>query len=155
MLTPCRYLSKIADQTVALIANEHARDLILVDTDGPSDSVLEASDDEDSEDENDDRLFTFEVTKTREEEENVTVSPGFEVCFPTRPTAAAFNLLSTDTQLASQSSSYARRCPRGTIAAQTSAHRWRNQYWISHCRLREGSANKQDEKRRFLATPAH
>ena len=82
MLKSCRYLSKIANQTVALIADEHARDLVLIDNETPFDSMTEAHDVDDSEDDDDDdRLFTFEVTKTREEEENVTASPGFEVCF--------------------------------------------------------------------------
>lgn len=32
-------------------------------------------------DDNDDRLFTFEITKTNEQEESVVSRPGFRVCF--------------------------------------------------------------------------
>jgi hypothetical protein len=35
----------------------------------------------DIDDEQSDRLFTFEVAKTNEQEEGVTVRPGFSVCY--------------------------------------------------------------------------
>lgn len=38
-----------------------------------------------------DRLFTFEVMKTREEEENVTTAEGFEVLFPSQEAVSRLN----------------------------------------------------------------
>ena len=45
------------------------------------------SDDQLSEDDEDDtdRLFTFEVAKTKEQEEGVSVRQGFEACYPFHP----------------------------------------------------------------------
>lgn len=40
-----------------------------------SDDILSDSDEDDT-----DRLFTFEVAKTKEQEEGVSVRQGFEVC---------------------------------------------------------------------------
>lgn len=68
-----RYLTKIADQSVVLISDEHAAGIIWDD-----DSIDDAAD-ADADDESD-RLFTFQVAKTHEQEENVTTRPGFEVC---------------------------------------------------------------------------
>ena len=45
-------------------------------TDEPEDFIMEL------EDENSDRLFTFEVAKTNEQEEDVTVRTGFKVSSP-------------------------------------------------------------------------
>jgi len=42
-----------------------------------SDDQLSESDEDDT-----DRLFTFEVAKTKEQEEGVSVRQGFEVCHP-------------------------------------------------------------------------
>lgn len=42
-----------------------------------SDDQLSESDEDDT-----DRLFTFEVAKTKEQEEGVSVRQGFEVCYP-------------------------------------------------------------------------
>jgi hypothetical protein len=42
-----------------------------------SDDQLSESDGDDT-----DRLFTFEVAKTKEQEEGVSVRQGFEVCYP-------------------------------------------------------------------------
>jgi hypothetical protein len=42
-----------------------------------SDDQLSESDEDDT-----DRLFTFEVAKTKEQEEGVSVRQGFEVCDP-------------------------------------------------------------------------
>ncbi len=42
-----------------------------------SDDQLSESDDDDT-----DRLFTFEVAKTKEQEEGVSVRQGFEACYP-------------------------------------------------------------------------
>ena len=66
-----RYLSKIADQVVCLMSDEHAEAVVWRQDDVDSDS--------DSLDDETDRLFAFEVSKTNEQEENVTAQPGFEV----------------------------------------------------------------------------
>ena len=73
-----RYLTKIADQIVALIADEHADTIVWGSEDGKvdDDEEMEELDDLD----NVDRLYTFAVSKTKEQEENVTSSPGFSVC---------------------------------------------------------------------------
>ncbi|KIP12766.1 hypothetical protein PHLGIDRAFT_113364 [Phlebiopsis gigantea 11061_1 CR5-6] len=76
-VTFMRYLTKIADQIVALISDEHADAIVWGSNDSkPShDDDMEALDDL----ENVDRLYTFEVSKTKEQEENVTSSPGFNI----------------------------------------------------------------------------
>ncbi|KAI0692274.1 hypothetical protein BC835DRAFT_1277959 [Cytidiella melzeri] len=65
-----RYLTKIADQTVVLISDVHANGIIWDES--TTDDSVDSCDDSD-------RLFTFSVSKTREQEENVTVKPGFVV----------------------------------------------------------------------------
>ncbi|KAF8124364.1 hypothetical protein EV363DRAFT_1227517 [Boletus edulis] len=70
-VTFMRYLSKICDQVTALISEDHAKSMIWnnsVGDDHPSES-----DEDDT-----DRLFTFEVAKTKEQEESVSVRQGFE-----------------------------------------------------------------------------
>lgn len=66
-----RYLTKITDQVVCLISDEHARAIVWNDAEDlpPVDTWEEDSD----------RLYTFEVLKTNEQEENVTARPGFTV----------------------------------------------------------------------------
>lgn len=54
-----------------LVSDEHAGGLVWED-DSHND-VEDTNDDSD-------RLFTFNVAKTNEQEENVTAKPGFEVC---------------------------------------------------------------------------
>lgn len=66
-----RYLTKLTDQVVALISDEHAQSIIFKEE--MSDEDMEIDDDDS------DRLFAFEVSKTNEQEENVTLRPGFEV----------------------------------------------------------------------------
>jgi hypothetical protein len=70
---PSRYLTKIADQVVALISPEHARGIAW--SDDPEYSMEE----DEGEGEEDDRLYRFEVAKTKEEDENVQIRQGFEV----------------------------------------------------------------------------
>lgn len=67
----CRYLTKICDQIVALVSHGDAESIVWHD-----DKEDDAMDDEEDES---DRLFTFEVEKTKEQEENVTTRPGFQV----------------------------------------------------------------------------
>lgn len=68
-----RYLSKISDQILCFISPEQAHTIVWNDRDELKDAAMDV-DNEDS-----DRLFTFEVAKTNEQEENVTVRPGFRV----------------------------------------------------------------------------
>ncbi|KAI0089047.1 hypothetical protein BDY19DRAFT_993280 [Irpex rosettiformis] len=64
-----RYLTKIADQIVVLISDEHADGIVW--DEGPSGNPKKSS--------KSGRLFTYKVAKTHEQEENVTVHPGFEI----------------------------------------------------------------------------
>jgi hypothetical protein len=66
-----RYLTKIAHQTLALISPEHASHIVWSEDD-EEDLVDEDEDDSD-------RLFSFEVAKTKEQDEDVQASPGFSV----------------------------------------------------------------------------
>ena len=61
----------MCDQVVCLISPDHAQSIVWKDGD---EDVSMDSDDEES-----DRLFTFEVSKTNEQEESVTSRPGFNV----------------------------------------------------------------------------
>jgi hypothetical protein len=65
------YLMKMADQVVALISHEHAQDLIWnrFDAEEDEDEVLDFDDDIESE----------VKEKTAEQEEDVSVRPGFRV----------------------------------------------------------------------------
>ncbi|KAI1789533.1 hypothetical protein LXA43DRAFT_1153915 [Ganoderma leucocontextum] len=71
-VTFMRYLTKIADQVVCLMSDEHAEAMVWRGE--ALDSEQDSIDDEDS-----DRLFAFEVSKTNEQEEGVTSRPGFEI----------------------------------------------------------------------------
>jgi hypothetical protein len=62
---PSSYLTKITDQVAALISTEHAKGMAW------------SNDSEKSMQYN--RLFRFEVAKTRDEEENVQIRQGFDV----------------------------------------------------------------------------
>lgn len=66
-----RYLTKLCDQVVSLISDEHANALEWGDE---SEDIASELDDEM------DRMFAFQVSKTNEQEENVIVRQGFEVC---------------------------------------------------------------------------
>lgn len=59
---------------VALLSNEHAGSLIL--NDGLAEEDISEVDENLNDD---DRLFSFEVQKTKEEEENIFLFPGFTV----------------------------------------------------------------------------
>ncbi|KAA1477855.1 hypothetical protein DENSPDRAFT_933970 [Dentipellis sp. KUC8613] len=69
-VTFIRYLTKLCDQTIAFMSSECARAIVWQGED--ADSVLETSEVADT-----DRLFTFEVAKMNEQEENITARPGF------------------------------------------------------------------------------
>ncbi|EIW81351.1 hypothetical protein CONPUDRAFT_82336 [Coniophora puteana RWD-64-598 SS2] len=69
-ITFMRYLSKICDQTMALMSGEYAQAIVWKETE--DDDTYMDSDDEGSE-----RMYAFEVCKTNEQEESVKVRPGF------------------------------------------------------------------------------
>ena len=64
-----RYLTKICDQVVALLSADHSASLVLSDANDDSDNGS-AGDSE--------RLFTFEVAETIQQESAV-LRPGFQV----------------------------------------------------------------------------
>ena len=66
------YLTKLADQVVALISDEHADKLVWKES-------ISADADASSDEEESDRLFTFQVSKTVAQEESVMARPGFHV----------------------------------------------------------------------------
>ena len=65
----------MCDQVVALLSPEHSASIIWNDEDSDSEPV-------DTDVGDTDRLFTFEVAKTNEQEENAVTSPGFQVPIP-------------------------------------------------------------------------
>lgn len=69
-----RYLTKMCDQVVALLSPDYSASIVWNDEDGKSDTNSEDIDAGDSE-----RLFTFEVAKTKEQEESAVSRPGFQV----------------------------------------------------------------------------
>ncbi|KAG8989467.1 hypothetical protein FRB94_014374 [Tulasnella sp. JGI-2019a] len=75
-----RYLTRLSDQICALISLEHSASLVWKDFDSDEAHKDDASDGEgcDSEDDNEDRSFRFEVAKTVEQGESATVHDGFE-----------------------------------------------------------------------------
>lgn len=67
-----RYLTKIADQILVLLSEEYASAIVWSEEETIETlDLIEGAVD---------RMFTFEVAKTKEEKENVTPRPGFEVC---------------------------------------------------------------------------
>ncbi|KAI9455179.1 hypothetical protein BJY52DRAFT_1224795, partial [Lactarius psammicola] len=71
-VTFMRYLTKMCDQVVALMSADHSASIVWNDED--RDSVSVDMDSGDSE-----RLFTFEVAKTNEQEESAVSRPGFQM----------------------------------------------------------------------------
>lgn len=66
----------MCDQVVSLISSEHAKTIIWSEEDDENvdnDQTLDLDQDES------DRMFTFEVAQTNEQEESVTVREGFKV----------------------------------------------------------------------------
>ena len=69
-----RYLTKICDQVVALLSAEQSASIVWGDDDSGTESEDDTGDD--------DRLFTYEVAKRNEQEENAVSRPGFQVIPP-------------------------------------------------------------------------
>jgi hypothetical protein len=62
----------MCDQVVALLSPDHSSSIVWNDEDGDTNSEdIDAGDSE--------RLFTFEVAKTNEQEESAVSRPGFQV----------------------------------------------------------------------------
>jgi hypothetical protein len=70
----CRYLTKMCDQVVVLMSPEHSTSIVWNDDDDSKPVDADVGDT--------DRLFTFEVAKTNEQDENAIASPGFQVNIP-------------------------------------------------------------------------
>jgi hypothetical protein len=69
-----RYLTKICDQLVCLLSSEHSQAIVWGDeVDDLANTSLVSKNDYQA------RLFSFEVAKTHEQEENVIVRQGFTV----------------------------------------------------------------------------
>jgi hypothetical protein len=66
-------LTKIVDQLYCLISSDHASSLVWAG------EVQEVQEIDGEDDDQVDRMFTFEVTKTNEQEENVLSRPGIKV----------------------------------------------------------------------------
>lgn len=72
-ITFMRYLTKICDQVVALLSPEQSASIVWNDEQSRAESAdRNVGDDSD-------RLFTFEVAETNEQEENAVARPGFQV----------------------------------------------------------------------------
>lgn len=74
MTQDIRYLTTICDQVMALISPEHARSVVWSGQEGEDTMEMDENQDEY------DRMFTFEVRKTNEQEEAIKPRPGFKVC---------------------------------------------------------------------------
>lgn len=62
----------MCDQVVALLSPDHSASIVWHDDDGDTGSIdIDTGDSE--------RLFTFEVAKTNEQEESAASGPGFQV----------------------------------------------------------------------------
>jgi hypothetical protein len=81
-ITFMRYLTRLADQVFSLISTEHASKLVWndasMDADEPDFEDFGFAD-EDATLLDSDRFFDFEVVVRRDQDEGVTVSPGFSV----------------------------------------------------------------------------
>ncbi|KDQ06301.1 hypothetical protein BOTBODRAFT_60673 [Botryobasidium botryosum FD-172 SS1] len=71
-ITFMRYLSKITDQLLALLSPTDARSMVWNDE-------LDELDTEEEDAEDLDRLYTFEVSKTKDQQEDVKISAGFTI----------------------------------------------------------------------------
>ena len=72
--TPCRFLTKLCDQVVALISDQHSERLVFDNDTEHVDVDINPNAVDDS-----DRLFHFEVQQTRQQEDSARASKGFKV----------------------------------------------------------------------------
>ena len=63
----------MCDQIVSLISSEHAQTILWSEEDSEDEDIFEVDHDES------DRMFTFKVAQTNEQEETVVVREGFRV----------------------------------------------------------------------------
>ncbi len=84
-----RSLTKICDQIIALLSPEHSTTIIWNDEESDAESVDMSAGDFD-------RVYTFEVTETNEQEENAVSYPGFQVPFLSVLRKAASDLSKMD-----------------------------------------------------------
>ncbi|KAG6369029.1 hypothetical protein JVT61DRAFT_1964, partial [Boletus reticuloceps] len=75
-ITFTRYLTKMCDQVVSLISPEHAATIVWSEKDSED---KDEGDKFDIDQDESDRMFSFEVARTDEQEESVTVRKGFKV----------------------------------------------------------------------------
>lgn len=73
-----RYLTQLSDQIVALVSTEQAKSFVW-DSNIRNTEMQAARDAEDDDDDDTMRMFSFEVSKSEEQEDNVTASEGFQV----------------------------------------------------------------------------
>ena len=76
-----RYLTKLSDQVICLMSNEHSHAIVWgedQDEKLPPEKKKPAAHN---------RLYTFAVQKTKEQEENVSMHDGFKVCIGDHPHA--------------------------------------------------------------------
>ena len=71
----CRFLTKLCDQVVALISDQHSEKLVF---DNDMEDVDVDFDDPDAVDDSD-RVFSFEVQQTRQQEDSARAGKGFKV----------------------------------------------------------------------------
>ena len=79
-----RYLNKLCDQLVCLLSSEHSKALVWGNDDNNQADEEYDDDDEEgtstgSEETDSDRFVSFEVAKTKDQEENVAIRAGFLV----------------------------------------------------------------------------
>jgi len=72
---PCRFLTKLCDQVVSLISDQHSEKLVFK---SDAEQVDVEFDDFDAADDSD-RLFDFEVRQTGQQEDSATAGEGFKV----------------------------------------------------------------------------
>ena len=78
-----RYLTKMCDQVVALLSPKQSASLVWNDQESDTESVdMDVGDS--------DRLYTFEVAETNEQEQSAVARPGFKVLFSLLTDTPAF-----------------------------------------------------------------
>jgi hypothetical protein len=83
-----RFLTKLCDQVVALISDEHSSQLVFRDDENASSTDSDTDTEDDS-----DRLFDFEVKQTGQQGETAVAAEGFKVWFLLRSISTFLNTL--------------------------------------------------------------